>query len=354
MKARTSAGRGTLQNPPGRFAERQLDASPEFLDDWPEPSLSTVLSAETARSVISTNNSPDLNFQQSVNPYRGCEHGCVYCYARPAHAYLDLSPGLDFETQIVFKPNAAEVLRKQLNKSSYQCKTISLGANTDPYQPAEKKLRITRELLKVLWEYRHPVAIVTKSALIERDLDLLKKMARENLVQVMISVTTLSKELKRTLEPRAASPTRRLQCIQRLTEAGISTGILLAPVIPGLNDHEIDAILREVARAGATQAGYVLLRLPYEVRQLFGQWLAEHHPDQEKKIMSLLRQHRGGQTNDPCFGSRMRGTGPLADLLNQRFTAACRRHGLDCKPTTELKTRLFKAPDRHATQLSLL
>jgi DNA repair photolyase len=336
-------GRGATRSPAGRFARSHVDRRAPDLDEWPEPAAGTTLSPERSRSIVSTNTSPDLDFRQSINPYRGCEHGCIYCYARPAHAYVDLSPGLDFETQILFKPDAPARLREFLARPGYRCQPIVLGANTDAYQPAESRLGLTRELLQILCEHRHPVAIVTKSALVERDLDLLSNLARDGLAKVMVSVTTLDDELKRVMEPRTASPSRRLKTITRLSDAGVPTGTLFAPVIPGLNDEELDRVLCAVAKAGASHADYVLLRLPHEVRALFEDWLYKQRPLRAGKILSLIRQHRGGRANDPCFGSRMRGTGPLADLLAQRFAAACRRYGL-ARSGSPLNTSAFRPP----------
>jgi DNA repair photolyase len=342
-------GRGATANPDGRFTRQRSSHDPELCDEWPAPGKDTRLLPERSRSIVSTNQSPDINFRQSINPYRGCEHGCVYCYARPAHAYMDLSPGLDFETQIFFKADAAQRLREFLARPGYRCQTIAMGANTDAYQPAEKQQGITRRLLEILYAHRHPVSLITKSALIERDLDLLTKLAADRLVQVSISVTTLDNDLKRVLEPRTASPARRLRSIETLTAAGIPVNLLLAPVIPGLNDHELDAILAAGAAAGAQQADYILLRLPHEVQPLFIDWLQQQRPLRAKRIMSLLRQYRGGRANDPCFGSRMRGEGPLAELLQQRFAGACRRHKLQSGHSAALNTRSFCVPGR-ATQ----
>ncbi|HHQ13977.1 MAG TPA: PA0069 family radical SAM protein [Chromatiales bacterium] len=337
-------GRGTARNPAGRFAKTTTTHEPDELDEFPEPASGTTLTAETIRSIITRNRSPDLSFSQSINPYRGCEHGCIYCYARPAHAYLDLSPGLDFETRILFKPDAAAVLRRTLSNPRYCCETIALGVNTDAYQPAEKQLRITRSILEVLADYHHPVAIVTKSALIERDLDFLTRLAQENLVQVVVSLTTLDDELKRCMEPRAASPARRLRLIRKLVDCKIPTGVLIAPVIPGLTDTELDRLVEAAAASGAAHATYTLLRLPHEVEGLFRDWLAQHRPLQARKVLSLLRQFRDGQLNDSSFGSRMRGAGPLAGFLARRFDAACRRHGIARGRAPALNTQAFHVP----------
>jgi DNA repair photolyase len=351
-------GRGTASRIPGRFAREVCEADPD-LDPLPDdevgdPAPETELIPERIRSIISRNQSPDIPFSQSINPYRGCEHGCVYCYARPSHAYMDLSPGLDFERKIFFKPDAAAMLRQTLSRPGYRCEEISLGANTDAWQPAERRLRITRAVLEVLREFRHPVGIVTKSALVERDLDILADLARDNLVTVMVSVTTLDDELKRRLEPRTASPRRRLQVIRRLAEAGIPCGVLAAPMIPGLNDHELEQILAAAAEAGARHAGYVLLRLPHEVEPLFTQWLQDHYPLRAAKVQSLLRQSRGGRLNDPRFGSRMRGDGVFAALLARRFAAARERYGFSRYSERSLDTTRFRVPPAPGQQLDLL
>jgi len=324
---RVIKGRGTHGNPANRFHERHREA---FDDGWdsaqPDSGKPTTeLLKDTSRSVIVYNQSPDLPFDRSINPYRGCEHGCAYCYARPSHAYLDCSPGLDFETRIFHKPGAADLLRKELAKPGYACAPIALGVNTDAYQPVERELKITRAILEVLLEYRHPVSIVTKSALVERDLDLLREMAAQKLVHVMISVTSLDKTLARTLEPRAAAPQRRLQTIETLRAAGIPVGVLVAPVIPVLNDWEIERILQAVSDAGALTAGYVMLRLPREVKQLFQDWLQCHAPLKADHVMNRIRDIRGGRENDSRFGVRMRGSGVYADLVSKRFHAAFSR-----------------------------
>ena len=357
-------GRGARGNLPGRFERQTYEPDPGVAEMAPHPD--TELIPERSKSIISRNNSPDVGFDRSINPYKGCEHGCIYCYARPSHAYLDFSPGLDFETKIVHKPNAAELLRRELARPGYQCKPIALGVNTDCYQPFEKQLGTTRALLEIMRETRHPVSIVTKSALVERDLDVLSELARLGLTSVFLSVTTLDDELKRRMEPRTASPRRRLATIERLAEAGVPAGVMFAPVIPALNDHELEAILEASARAGARWAGYTVLRLPNEVRPLFKDWLAEQYPLRAEHVMSRVRQIRGGRENDSSFGRRMRGQGAYADLLRQRFDNACRRHGLNRGARTQLKTALFRPPaappksprrPRHAApeeQLSLL
>ena len=346
-------GRGVAARPAGRFAREEAHPDP-WDGDTPDPAPETELIPETIRSIISRNQSPDIPFGQSINPYRGCEHGCVYCYARPSHAYMDLSPGLDFEQKIFTKPEAATVLRHELSKRGYRCSPITLGSNTDAWQPVERELRITRQILEVLVEFRHPVSIITKSALVERDLDLLQDLARDNLVHVLVSVTTLDDELKRRLEPRTAGPRRRLETLRRFSAAGIPCGVLAAPMIPGLNDHELENILASAADAGASFAGYVLLRLPHEVEPIFSDWLKAHYPLKAAKVLSLIRQVRGGALNDGQFGSRMRGSGPLAALLAQRFAAACRRHGFGRESATALDSTRFRLPARPGTQLDLL
>jgi DNA repair photolyase len=316
------------------------------------PSPRTELLPDATRRIIATNDSPDIPFDRSINPYRGCEHGCIYCFARPSHAYLGFSPGLDFETRIMVKADAATLLRRELARPGYRPAVIALGVNTDAYQPVEGRLRITRAILEVLAETRHPVGLITKSARIVRDADLLADLARDRLVSVHVSVTTLQPDLARRMEPRASAPHRRLWAIAALARGGVPVGVNLAPVIPGLNDHEIEAVIAAAAEAGARTAGSILVRLPHEVKELFVAWLAEHYPDRAARVLSLIRQCRDGRLNDPEFGSRMRGSGPLAELLRQRFRAACRRHGLD-KRDLALRTDLFRPP-REDGQLSLL
>jgi DNA repair photolyase len=340
-------GRGATLNPAGRFepAERA-----PFDDGWGSlealagrPAPRTEVRPDAARSVIARNESPDIGFDRSINPYRGCEHGCIYCYARPSHAFLGLSPGLDFETRIFAKHDAARLLRVELARPGYRPAPIALGSNTDPFQPVERRLGITRAVLEVLVETRHPFVITTKGAGILRDLDLLARAAAQGLVRVAVSVTTLDPELARTMEPRAAAPWRRLEVIRTLAAAGVPVGANLSPVIPGLNDHEIERVAAAVARAGATRLDGILLRLPYEVKDLFADWLAEHYPARAARVLSLLRQCRAGRLNDPRFGHRMRGSGPLADLLAARFARARARHGLD-RPEPALRTDLFRPP----------
>jgi len=339
-------GRGAASNPAVRFDALTLE---QLHDGWYEDevpdSLNETVLPDHARSVISTNESPDVGFDKSINPYRGCSHGCVYCFARPTHAYLGLSPGLDFETKLFYKPDAVTLLEAELAKPKYRCTPIALGINTDGYQPLEKRLEITRGILAVLARCRHPVTIVTKSALVLRDLDLLADLAKDRLVSVMLSITSLTNDIKRTLEPRAASPQARLRVIQELARAGVPAGVLVAPVIPAITDHEIEDILSAAKEAGASSAGYVLVRLPHEVKILFREWLAEHYPDRAKHVMSLINLSRGGKDYDAQFGQRMRGTGPYAELLRMRFDLARRKLGLDgAADRYELNTAAFRSP----------
>src|SRR5688500_16599178 len=322
-------GRGAVSNPAGRFESTRA----EVVDDgWGTideelPPLQTTVLPEPARSIISRNKSPDIPFDQSINPYRGCEHGCIYCYARPSHAYVGLSPGLDFETKLFYKADAARVLEKELAAPSYRCAPIMLGANTDPYQPLEKTHKVTRSLLEVLLRCKHPVNITTKGALVARDVDLLAELARDRLAQVMFSIPTLDNEMKRVLEPRAASSAARLKAMRALADAGVTVGVLVAPIIPVLTEHEIEAVLEASREAGASVAGYTLLRLPWEVKDLFRECLAEHFPDRAAHVMSIVRSMRGERDNDPDFGTRMHATGPVAQMIRQRFALATRRLG---------------------------
>lgn len=331
MKHEVTKGRGATLQIEGRFESVTRESADDGWGTADEalPAFKTTVTVEQAKSVIQRHDSPDLPFAYSLNAYRGCEHGCIYCYARPSHAYLNLSPGLDFETKLFAKPDAAKLLRAELAKTSYQCSPIALGANTDPYQPIEREWQITRQILEVLAECKHPLSIVTKSALIERDLDLLTQLARDNLVLVFISVTTLDAELARKLEPRAASPRRRLQAIRALNEAGVPCGVMVAPVIPFLTDAELENILQTAHEHGARSAGYTLLRLPYELKDLFKDWLATHYPLKAEHVMSRLREMRGGRENDPQFGSRFRGQGLFAELLTKRFQLASERMGFN-------------------------
>jgi DNA repair photolyase len=348
-------GRGAISNPAVRFEANSRERSHDgwYEDEILEHPAETVL-PDHARSVITTNDSPDVGFDQSINPYRGCSHGCVYCFARPTHAYLGLSPGLDFETKLFYKADAVNLLEAELAKPKYVCKPIALGINTDGYQPLEKRLEITRGILAVLTRCRHPVSIVTKSALVLRDMDLLTDLARDRLVSVSISITSLTNDIKRTLEPRAASPEARLRVVRQLAEAGIPVGVLVAPVIPAITDHEMEDILAAAKDAGASSAGYVLLRLPHEVKILFREWLAEHYPDRAKHVMSLINQTRGGKDYDAEFGTRMSGTGPFAELLRTRFELARRKCGFDAtRDRYELNLAAFRPPPRDRSQLTL-
>jgi DNA repair photolyase len=340
-------GRGALSNPASRFAgTRTVVVDDGWHQDELPDSVATDIRPETARSIISRNDSPDIPFDQSINPYRGCEHGCVFCYARPTHAFLDLSPGIDFETRLFYKPDAAQLLRAELARPGYQCSHIMLGANTDPYQPLERRLGVTRALLEVLAETRHPVAITTRSTLVLRDLELLRAMATDGLVSVFLSITTFDNELKRKLEPRSAASAARLQVMQELSAAGVPVGVMAAPMIPAVNDAELEVILERAAAAGATRAGYVLLRLPHEVKDLFRQWLAEHLPERAAHVMSLVQAAHGGQDNEARFRLRMGGSGAWAMLLRDRFKLACRKFGLNAARAVALNTALFRAPAR--------
>ncbi len=330
----------------------------ETWDGWtPEdggpPPLRTEVIVDSTRSIIARNKSPDISFDQSINPYRGCEHGCIYCFARPTHAYLGMSPGVDFESRLFAKPNAAELLAKELSAPGYVPKVIAMGTNTDPYQPLEKKMRITRSILEVLRDFKNPVAIVTKSPLILRDIDILSDMAKMGLAKAALSVTTLDRKLARVMEPRAGTPTRRLQAIQGLSDAGIPVGVMFAPAIPALNDHEMEAVLSAAADHGARSAGYVLLRLPLEIKDLFREWLEANTPDRAKHVMALVRSMRGGKDYDSNWNTRMTGTGPYAQMMARRFHMAVKRLGLNL-PQPPLATHKFKRPPRLGDQLSLL
>jgi DNA repair photolyase len=354
VKHEITKGRGATLQIEGRFenvARERVDDGWGTADEELPPSRTTV-TVEHAKSVLQHQKSPDIPFELSLNAYRGCEHGCIYCYARPSHAYMNLSPGLDFETKLFAKPDAAKLLRAELAKPSYRCSPIALGSNTDPYQPIEREWKITRQILEVLAEHRHPVTIVTKSALVERDLDVLTRLAKDSLVQVFISVTTLDAELARRMEPRAASPRRRLQAMQKLNDACVPCGVMAAPVIPFLTDSELEKILESAHRQGARSAGYTLLRLPYELKDLFRDWLAVHYPLKAEHVMNRMREMRGGRENDPEFGSRFRGSGQFADLLAQRFRTACARLGFNWEERS-LDTGLFKPPSRDR-QMDLL
>lgn len=355
MRLDQHKGRGAVSNRAGRFeslAVERVDDGWGILDE-PLPPLETRVLPEPAQSVITRNNSPDVPFEQSINPYRGCEHGCSYCYSRPSHAYVNLSPGLDFETRLFFKQDAALRLRQELNRRGYQPSPINLGANTDPYQPLEKKMGVTRSILEVLAEAHHPVTIVTKSALVVRDLDILGRLAAEQLVRVFVSLTTLDDDLKRRMEPRASGPAARLAAISKLAAGGVPVGVMFAPVVPAINDHEMEDVLAAAANAGARRAGYLLLRLPGEVRELFYEWLEIHYPERTNRVRNRIRELRGGRDNDPRFGHRMRGQGPWANLLRRRFEEACRRTGLENGRSRPLAADSFRPPSRAPGQMAL-
>ena len=345
-------GRGAASFVDGRFQTQTVRLEDDgweglqgLAEEAAQSRLETVVTGESARRVISRNQSPDVGFTQSVNPYRGCEHGCVYCFARPSHAYLDLSPGLDFETRLYAKTNAAERLRDELGRPSYRCSPIALGINTDGYQPIERDWSVTRQLLEVLAECRHPCSIVTKGALVTRDLDLLAPMAREGLVTVYLSITTLDNRLSARMEPRAAAPHTRLATVRKLADAGIPVGVLVAPVVPAITDSELEAILEAAREHGASAASYVLLRLPHELKEIWREWLQLHYPDRAAHVMSLVRQMRGGRDYDSGFGSRMRGQGPFADLIAARFARAHRRLGYGRLPELDCSRFVPPRPD---------
>ncbi len=346
-------GRGSLSNASGRYEPLARVA---FDDGWQGleelPPFKTTVTADSTRKIITRNDSPDISFDRSINPYRGCEHGCVYCFARPTHAYLGLSPGLDFETKLFMKPNAPELLERELSAPGYVPKMIAIGTNTDPYQPIERRYKIMRRILEVLDAAGHPVGIVTKSALVLRDLDILARMAKRDLVKVALSVTTLDAKLARTMEPRATTPPRRLDALRQLTKAGVPTAAMVAPVIPALNDDEIERILDAVAAAGVRHAGYVLLRLPLEVRDLFGEWLMTNFPDRYRHVFKLIRDMRGGKDYDSTFGQRQTGTGPIAWMIGRRFEVACEKLGFN-KDKRKITTEHFRPPRPGAKQLDL-
>jgi DNA repair photolyase len=368
---RPTKGRGAVSNRSGRF-ERETrhrvddgwtvpvesptpdpaaEATPN--DDDELPPLRTTLFVDTARTIIARNDSPDIPFDRSINPYRGCEHGCVYCFARPTHAYYGLSPGLDFETKLFHKPAAPALLEAELRRPGYHPQVMAMGTNTDPYQPIERELRLTRSILEVLAAFNHPVGIVTKSALVARDIDILGAMAERSLSAVAVSITTLDRDLARRLEPRAPTPPRRLETIRQLAKAGIPVGVMSSPMIPGLNDHAMESILEAAAEAGATTAGWTMLRLPLEIADLFKEWLEAHAPDRAKRVLSLVRQTRGGALYKSDWGERMRGVGPVADLLARRFAIACKRLGLNQRRWS-LDTSQFAVPPASGDQLRLL
>ena len=347
-------GRGAGVNPSGRFEKFERHVFDDGWNSFEElPPFKTDVQIEKPRTIITRNDSPDISFDRSINPYRGCEHGCVYCFARPTHSYMGLSAGLDFESKLFAKPDAPRLLEKELAKDGYQPKTIAIGTNTDPYQPIEKEWRIMRELLEVLERHNHPVGIVTKSALVMRDIDILSRMAEKGLAKVALSVTTLDRKLARAMEPRAATPPRRLDAVLALSEAGIPTSVMIGPVIPGLNDAEIERILDSAAAAGAREAGYVILRLPLEVSSIFKDWLLQHYPDRYRHVMSLVRSMRGGKDYDAEFGKRMKGAGPYAWQIGRRFELAAKRLGLNTQ-RLKLRTDLFVPPLKQGEQLTLL
>jgi DNA repair photolyase len=352
------SGRGALGNASSRYdrekrvrtADGWEPSAEQTSEDDELPRLRTTLTRDATRTILARNTSPDVPFDRSINPYRGCEHGCIYCFARPTHAYLGLSPGLDFETKILFKPDAAKLLVAELASPKYRCDVVAMGTNTDPYQPVERELKVTRQILRVLSDFSNPVGIVTKNHLVTRDIDILGDMARRNLAEVFLSVTTLDKDLARAMEPRASAPYRRLEAISKLAEAGVPVGVMTAPMIPGLNDHEMESILEAAMDAGATRAGFTALRLPLEIKDLFDEWLRTHRPDRAERVLSLIRQMRGGALYQAEFGLRMRGEGPIAQLLSARFSAAVKRLGLN-RIRYRLDTLRFAVPESARTAL---
>jgi DNA repair photolyase len=348
-KPNPAHGRGTAENPPNRFEKLVYLRDPDF-DDAEQPSAKTQFLRDVSKSLVTYNDSPDVGFEASINPYRGCEHGCIYCYARPYHEYLGFSSGLDFETKILVKEDAPELLRKELASRRWTPKVLAISGVTDPYQPIERKLQLTRRCLQVLAEFRNPTIIITKNRLVARDIDQLRELARFDAAAVCVSVTTLDAELARVMEPRTSTPANRLDAIRTLSEAGVPVRVLVAPVIPGLTDHEITSIITSAAEAGARYAGYVVVRLPYAVKELFESWLGEHFPDRKKKVLNRIREMRGGKLNDPNFGSRMKGEGVFAEQIKSMFKLACRKAGIE-ESGPELSTAAFRRPD--GPQLSL-
>lgn len=354
VNAERRRGRGAGVNPSGRYealSRHVFDDGWESLEELPP--FKTDVQVERPRTVITRNESPDISFDRSINPYRGCEHGCVYCFARPTHAYMGMSPGLDFEAKLFAKPDAPKLLERELGKEGYKPKTIAIGTNTDPYQPIEKTWRIMRQLLEVLEAHNHPVGIVTKSALVMRDMDILSRMAEKGLAKVALSVTSLDRKVARTMEPRAATPTRRLETIRALSDAGIPVSVMVAPVIPGLTDHEIERILDSAYASGAREAGYIILRLPLEVSPIFKDWLLTHYPDRYRHVLSLVRSMRGGKDYDAEWGKRMKGAGPYAWQIGRRFELAAKKLGFNAERRS-LRTDLFKPLETGAKQLVLL
>lgn len=351
---RRSRGRGSAMNPTGRFeafTRTEIDDGWQTIDELPP--FKTEVTVERARTIITKNTSPDISFDKSINPYRGCEHGCVYCFARPTHAYQGLSAGLDFESKLFAKPDAAKLLEREITRPGYKVKPIAIGTNTDPYQPIERDWLIMRSILEVLEKYNHPVGIVTKSALVTRDIDILARMAQKGLAKVAISITTLDRTLARTMEPRCSTPSKRLEAIKQLTDAGIPTSVMVAPLIPGLNDYELERILDSAFAAGAREAGYVLLRLPLEVAPVFKEWLLRHYPERYRHVMSLIRSMRGGKDYDADWSKRMRGTGPYAWQISRRVEMTCKRLGMNTN-RLKLNADLFINPKPDQEQLELL
>ena len=347
-------GRGAVSNAAGRYESAGRVAVDDGWDnlDEPPPPLRTQMIRDSTRTIIARNTSPDISFDRSINPYRGCEHGCTYCFARPTHAYLGMSPGLDFESKILYKPDAAALLEKELRAPKYICRTMAMGTNTDPYQPAERHYKITRSILEVLARFNHPIGFVTKSALITRDIDILGPMAVQNLAWAALSITSLDHQLARKMEPRASTPTRRLEAVRQLSAAGIPTTVMFAPLIPGLNDHELESVLEAAKDAGAQSAGYVLLRLPLEVKDLFREWLAAEVPERASRVISLIKSTHGGKDYDAKWNERQRGTGPIADAAAARFHLACKRLGFN-RERRSLDTTKFRPPPQAGDQLAL-
>ncbi|MEM7027744.1 MAG: PA0069 family radical SAM protein [Pseudomonadota bacterium] len=347
-------GRGSASQPDARYLSQTRES---IEDGWEkqleESKLTTSVLPEKAKSIIARNQSPDIPFSQSINPYRGCEHGCIYCYARPAHAYMDLSPGLDFESKLFYKLDAVQLLEKEIAAKNYQCSPIALGSNTDPYQPIERQYQVTRQIIELLKKYKHPLTIVTKSSLVERDIELLADMAQKNLVRVFISITTLDNSLMQKMEPRASSPARRLKTLHRLHEAGISTGVMFAPVIPFINDKEMETILEQAAAAEVKTASYVLLRLPHEIKTLFREWLEIHYPLKAAHVMSLIQQTRGGKDYDASFEQRLIGTGQYAHIIKKRFVTACKRYKINNSEQVKLDCSQFQQPVLRGQQIDL-
>jgi DNA repair photolyase len=351
---RVRRGRGAVSNRVGRY---EPEARERVADGWSpeddEPRLATTVLRDASRTIITYNTSPDLPFDRSINPYKGCEHGCSYCFARPTHAFLGLSPGLDFETKLFYKPDASRLLEKELRHPGYRCQTIAMGTNTDPYQPIERSHQVTRSILAVLDAFNHPLGMVTKSHLVTRDIDILAAMAERGLVKVVLSVTTLDSDLARRMEPRAAAPHLRLKAIRALSENGIPVGVMVAPIVPALNEPELEAILAAARDAGASEAGYILLRMPLEIKDLFREWLQENFPDRADRVIAKMREMRGGRDYDATFGLRMTGTGPVAQLIRQRFRRATRQLGFNDVPL-RVDTTQFRPPPAAGDQLSLL